>query len=301
MAAHKISGVPMVEGDGAPPGRHPHQPRHPLRRPTRAAGRRVHDRRAIWSRCREGVGRDEAKAILQQHRIEKLPLVDDDGRLRRADHRQGHPEGADASRTPARTTRAGCGGRRGRRRRRPVERVEALVEAGVRRASSSTPPTATRPGCSRRSSGSGGWRNAVAGDRRQRRHRGGAPSAGRRRRRRGQGRHRARLDLHDPGGHRRRRAAAVGDLDIAGAAAPNGVPVIADGGIRYSGDIVKAIAAGADCVMLGSLLAGTEESPGEVELYQGRSLQELPRHGLAGRHGARLGRPLLPAGGRATP
>ena len=49
------------------------------------------------------------------------------------------------------------------------------------------------------------------------------------------------------------------------------VPVIADGGLRYSGDITKAMAAGADSVMIGSLLAGTEESPGETVLYQGRS------------------------------
>ena len=49
------------------------------------------------------------------------------------------------------------------------------------------------------------------------------------------------------------------------------MPVIADGGIKFSGDLAKAIAAGADCAMLGSLFAGTDESPGEVFLYQGRS------------------------------
>jgi IMP dehydrogenase len=53
----------------------------------------------------------------------------------------------------------------------------------------------------------------------------------------------------------------------------SGVPLIADGGIKFSGDITKAIAAGADCVMIGSLLAGTEESPGETILYQGRTFK----------------------------
>lgn len=61
--------------------------------------------------------------------------------------------------------------------------------------------------------------------------------------------------------------------DVAKVAQKYGIPVIADGGIKYSGDIVKAIAAGANVVMLGSLLAGCEESPGETEIYQGRQFK----------------------------
>jgi IMP dehydrogenase len=62
-------------------------------------------------------------------------------------------------------------------------------------------------------------------------------------------------------------------LDCARAAAPHGVPVIADGGIKFSGDVTKALAAGAHTVMIGSLFAGTEESPGETILYQGRTFK----------------------------
>lgn len=68
----------------------------------------------------------------------------------------------------------------------------------------------------------------------------------------------------------------------AAVARPRGIPIIADGGIKYSGDIVKALAAGADAVMLGSLLAGLEESPGEMVIYEGRRFKEYRGMGSMG-------------------
>jgi IMP dehydrogenase len=77
--------------------------------------------------------------------------------------------------------------------------------------------------------------------------------------------------------------------NVAEALAAKGVPLIADGGIRYSGDLAKAIVAGAHAVMIGSLFAGTEESPGEVELYQGASYKSYRGMGSLGAMGDKHG------------
>jgi IMP dehydrogenase len=88
------------------------------------------------------------------------------------------------------------------------------------------------------------------------------------------------------------------------AAREGGVPLIADGGIKFSGDITKAIAAGADCVMIGGLFAGTEESPGETILYQGRTFKSYRGMGStsamqvasADRYGQDVNSKLVPEG-----
>jgi IMP dehydrogenase len=77
--------------------------------------------------------------------------------------------------------------------------------------------------------------------------------------------------------------------NVAEALRDSDVPLIADGGIRFSGDIAKAIAAGANCIMIGSLLAGTDEAPGEIELFQGRSYKAYRGMGSLGAMGQSQG------------
>ena len=70
--------------------------------------------------------------------------------------------------------------------------------------------------------------------------------------------------------------------NVAKALKDTGVPVISDGGIRYSGDIAKAVVAGAHCVMMGSVFAGTDEAPGDMEIYQGRTYKSYRGMGSLG-------------------
>src|SRR3546814_5193618 len=77
----------------------------------------------------------------------------------------------------------------------------------------------------------------------------------------------------------------IAGMAVAEARKNTGVTLISDGGVRYSGDFAKAIAAGASAVMVGSMLAGTEEAPGEVELFQGRSYKTYRGMGSMGAMG----------------
>ncbi len=85
-------------------------------------------------------------------------------------------------------------------------------------------------------------------------------------------------------------------MDCAKVAREADIPLVADGGIKYSGDVTKALAAGADVVMIGSLFAGTERVPGETVIFQGRSYKIYRGMGSDGGHEGRQPGPLLPGG-----
>ncbi len=211
----------------------------------------------------------EAKAILQRHRIEKLPLVDEAGRLaglitvkdilKATEFPNATRDGAGRLRCAA---AVGVGAEL-------EERVEALVAQGVDAVALDTAHGHSAGVLKAIERIKGSWPdlpvaagNVVTED--------GVEA------------------LHKAGASAVKVGVGAGSICttrvVSGAGMPQlsaihfaarkarqlGIPVIGDGGITYSGDVVKAIAAGADCVMLGSLLAGTDEAPGELELFEGR-------------------------------
>ena len=269
MADHKISGIPVVERyNGRLVGiltnrdvRFADDPRQPVSELMTHEG---------LVTVREGVGKDEAKRLLHQHRIEKLLVVDDGYRctglitVKDIEKAQLFPNAAKDEHGRLRVA-AAVGTGRGE-----LERAETLFAAGV-----DIMVIDTAHGHSlrvldalnevRRMSN---YTQVIVGN--------VATAEGA-------------AALIEAGADAVKVGIGPGSICttrmVAGVGVPqftaisdaveecrkHGVPVIADGGIKFSGDLAKAIAAGADCAMLGSLFAGTDESPGEVFLYQGRS------------------------------
>ena len=280
MAAHGISGIPVVEGEG-----------HRLvgiltNRDVRfATDPEVSVRELMTAErlvtVREGVGREEAKQLLHRHRIEKLLVVDADYRLiglvtvKDIEKAQSFPSACKDQQGRLRAGAATGVGPAG------LERAKALIEAGVdllvvdtahghsarvleaveriRRLSNATQILA---GNVATLAGAKALIDA------------GADAV--------------KVGIGPGSICTTRVVAGVGVpqlaalMDVADHCHQQGVPVIADGGIRASGDLAKAIAAGADCAMIGSLFAGSDESPGEVYLYQGRSYKAYRGMGSLG-------------------
>ncbi len=266
MRRHNISGLPVVR-DGILVGILTHRDLRfetDLDQPVSA----VMTRDVVTGR--QGISFEEAVAILRQHRIEKLPIVDDGGRLRALvtfkdiQKEYKHPQAAKDEKGRLLVAAAVGVGSAG------VERAEALVEAGVDLLVVDTAHGHTR-----------GVIQAVREIKRRfpdREVAAGNVATGE-----------AVAALIEAGADAVKVGIGPGSIcttrvvsgvgvpqvsalwECAAAARTAGVPIIADGGVKYSGDITKALACGAETVMLGNLLAGTDEAPGEVVFYQGRT------------------------------
>ena len=284
MKDHGISGIPVVEGGGE--GRAGKLVGILTNRDVRFAndpGQKVAElmTRERLITVREGVSQDEAKRLLHQYRIEKLLVVDDRYRcvglitVKDIEKAVANPNACKDEQGRLRVAAATTVGDKG------FERTSALIDAGV-----DLVVVDTAHGHSRavldavtRVKRLSNAVQVVAGNI--------ATAEGAQ----------ALIDAGadaikvgiGPGSICTTRVVAgvgvpqlTAIMDAVEVAQKTGTPVIADGGIKYSGDLAKALAAGADCAMIGSLLAGTDESPGEVFLYQGRSYKTYRGMGSVG-------------------
>ncbi|OAN51120.1 IMP dehydrogenase [Paramagnetospirillum marisnigri] len=280
MADYKISGIPVVErGSGKLVG-------ILTNRDVRFASDAAQPVYELMTKeklvtVREGVDKEEAKRLLHQHRIEKLLVVDGDYRciglitVKDIEKAQAHPTAAKDEKGRLRVAAATSVGPDG------FKRAMALIEAEV-----DVVVVDTAHGHSRgvletiREIKKATPMAQIIG--------GNIATAEAARALIDAGADGVKVGIGPGTICTTRMVAGVGVpqlsavMDVAEVAHQHGVMVIADGGIKYSGDIAKAIAAGADCVMIGSLFAGTEESPGEVFLYQGRSYKSYRGMGSIG-------------------
>ena len=283
MSRHSISGIPVVErGDNG-------KPRKLIgiltNRDVRFADNPLQPVSELMTRklvtVREGVAKDEARRLLHQNRIEKLLVVDEDYKcvglitVKDIEKATQHPNASKDSEGRLRVAAASTVGDKG------YERALMLMDAGVdcivvdtaHGHSQSVLDQVTRiKRVSNKVAVLAG--NVATREGAQALIDAGADAI--------------KIGIGPGSICTTRIVAGVGVpqltaiMEAAEAAQKADVPVIADGGIKFSGDLAKAIAAGADCVMIGSLLAGTEESPGEVFLYQGRSFKAYRGMGSVG-------------------
>jgi IMP dehydrogenase len=269
MADHHISGIPVVErGSGRLAGILTNRDVRFARDPRQRVAELMTKDDLVT--VRESVGREEAKRLLHRHRIEKLVVVDEAYRciglitVKDIEKAQRFPSACKDEHGRLRVAAATGTGRDG------IERAEALFAAGL-----DVLVVDTAHGHSERVIGAvrdirrlTNYTQLVAGN---------VVTAEGARALIEAGADAVKVGVGPASICTTRMVAGVGVpqftaiVDTVAECRKFAVPVIADGGIKFSGDLAKAIAAGADCAMLGSLFAGTDESPGEVFLYQGRS------------------------------
>ncbi|TMJ29395.1 MAG: IMP dehydrogenase [Alphaproteobacteria bacterium] len=284
MKDHGISGIPVVEGGGN--GRAGKLVGILTNRDVRFANDPAQKVSELMTKeqlisVREGVGQDEAKRLLHQHRIEKLLVVDDQYRcvglitVKDMEKAVAYPHACKDEQGRLRVAAATTVGDKG------FERTGRLIDAGADLVVVDTAHGHSRAVLDavtriKRLSNSV---QVVAGNIATAEGAQALVDAGADAIKVGIG----------PGSICTTRViAGVGVpqltaiLDAVEVASKSGTPVIADGGVKYSGDLAKALAAGAACVMVGSLLAGTDETPGEVFLYQGRTYKTYRGMGSVG-------------------
>jgi IMP dehydrogenase len=280
MEAHEISGFPVVEREsGKLVGILTNRDVRFATDMSETVGNLMTKKNLIT--VPSGVGMDEARKLLHQHRLEKLLVVDDAYRciglitVKDMDKARIYPNACKDEKGRLRVAAAVGVGEDG------LRRAEALLEAGVDvlvidTAHGHSEGVLSAVGAVKRLSNDC---QVVAGN---------IATADGAQALIDQGADAIKVGIGPGSICTTRIVAGVGVpqltaiMDAAERAHKSGVPVIADGGIKYSGDLAKALAAGADCAMVGSLLAGTDESPGEVFLYNGRSYKSYRGMGSLG-------------------